>query len=194
MSDTRDRAISEILDRLEEAVQGDAVSVAEIMDHLGQKSFAALILVPALIAASPASAIPGLTSAVALIVGLMVGQMLLGRDQAWLPGFLARRKLPSARVCQAVAWLRRPVAFVERFLRPRLSFLVKWPLIYLPLLACLAIALVMPLLEVIPMSGSIASAAIALVAAALLTRDGVLLLLAGGLILIVPILLWQFGT
>jgi hypothetical protein len=189
----RDRAISDVLDQLEAAVHDDSISVGEIMDQLGQRSFAALILVPALIAASPASAIPGLTSAVALIVALMVVQMLWGREEAWLPQFLAKRRIPSERVCQAVGWLRRPVAFVERFLRPRLSFLVQRPWVVLPLLVALGITLVMPFLEVIPMSGSIASTAIALFAAAMLTRDGVLLLIALAVVLVIPVLVWQLG-
>lgn len=193
MAEQRDRALSDVLDRLERAVRDDSISVRDIMDHLGQKSFGALILVPALIAASPASAIPGLTSAVALIVALMVLQMLLGRESAWLPVFLSKRRISSERICQAVGWLRRPVQFVESLLRPRLSFLVKRPWVFLPLLVCLVITLVMPVLEVIPMSGSIASTAIALFAAALLTRDGALLLVALLLVLGAPLLVWQIA-
>ena len=192
MTQPHDQAISDVLDRLEEAARDDEVSVQEIMDHLGRKSFAALILVASLISASPASAIPGLTATVGVIVLIMVAQMLVGRDHAWLPDFIARRRVPSARVRQAVGWLRRPVGSVERFLRPRLGFLVHRPVLYLPLLAIMSIALVMPFLEIIPTSGSIASVAIALFAAGLLTRDGLLVLLALVVVAGVPALIWRF--
>lgn len=192
MTAPHDQAISDVLDRLEEAARDDEVSVQEIMDHLGRKSFSALILVASLISASPASALPGLTATVGVIVLIMVAQMLVGREHAWLPNVVARRRVPSARIRQGVAWLRRPVAFVERFLRPRLGFLVHRPVIYLPLLVIMAIALVMPFLEIIPTSGSIASVAIALFAGGLLTRDGLLVLLALVVVAGVPALIWRF--
>jgi hypothetical protein len=193
MRDTGTRALSEVLDDLETTAHDESVSVQEIMDQLGDKSFAALMLVPALVAASPASAIPGLTATVGLIVAIMVLQMLLGRDHAWLPGFLSNRRIPTDRLCQAVRWLRRPAHFVERFLRPRLTVMVKRPGLYIPLLVVLAITLVMPFLEVIPTSGSIASIAIAFFAAGLLTHDGLLVLIGLLFVLGLPFAIWQFA-
>jgi hypothetical protein len=193
MRDTGTRALSEVLDHLETTAHGDSVTVQEIVDELGHRSFAALMLVPSLIAASPASAIPGLTATVALIVAIMVVQMLLGRDHAWLPGFLADRRIPTGRLCQAVRWLRRPAHFVERLLKPRLTVLVKRPGLYLPLLVVLAITLVMPFLEVIPTTGSIASTAIALFAAGLLTRDGLVVLIGLAFVLAIPVAAWYFA-
>lgn len=173
-----DHAISDVLDRLEEALHEGDVTVGEVMSHLGQHSFPALILLPALISASPASAVPGVTAVVALIVATLVVQMLAGRRCAWLPQFLARRRIASDKLGQGVRWLRRPVNAIERVVRPRLTAVFHRPLLYLPLLVILAVACVMPFLEVIPLSGSIASVAVALFATGLLTRDG-LLVLAG---------------
>jgi hypothetical protein len=51
------------------------------------------------------------------------------------------------------------------------------------LVPILCLALLMPFMEIIPMSGSIASAIIAFYAAGLLMRDGVVVLLALGLLL-----------
>jgi hypothetical protein len=82
---------------------------------------------------------------------------------------------------------------VERFLRPRLTFLLHRPWIFVPLVLILALTLVMPVLEAVPTSGSIASAVIALFAAGLLTHDGALV--AGSLILLlgVPAAILHFG-
>jgi hypothetical protein len=85
------------------------------------------------------------------------------------------------------------VRFVERFLRPRLGFLYRRPWLYLPLLLILGLTLFMPFMEAIPASGSIASGVIALFAAGLLTRDGVLALAATALLLALPVLVWQLG-
>jgi len=193
MSEERPRALSEVLERLEHAVNGQSITVQDMMDELGRKSFAAMIMIFALLAASPASAVPGLTATVGLAVAVMVVQMLAGRDHIWLPGFLATRRIPSQRVCQAIGWLRRPVHAVERVLRPRMTFLIKRPWLYLPLTLMLCIALFMPVMEVVPTSGSIASTVVALFAAGLLMRDGALVFAATLLSASVPAAVWWFG-
>ena len=193
MPEERSRALSEVLERLERSVNGQSITVQDMMDELGRKSFAAMIMIFALLAASPASAVPGLTATVGLSVAVMVVQMLAGRDHIWLPGFLATRRIPSQRVCQAIGWLRRPVHAVERVLRPRMTFLIKRPWLYLPLSIMLCIALFMPVMEVVPTSGSIASSVVALFAAGMLMRDGALVFAATLLSAAVPGAVWWFG-
>jgi hypothetical protein len=193
MDNERTYALSEVLDRLESAAQGESITVQEVIEKLGRKSFASLMLVFSLISTSPASAIPGITATVAVIVLLLVAQMIVQRDCVWLPGFITRRHMSTAKLCKGIGWLRKPVHFVERFLRPRLTFLLHRPWIFLPLILVLALTLFMPFMEVIPTSGSIASAVIAFFAAGLLTRDGGLVLVSLILLLGVPIAVWHFG-
>lgn len=194
MSDHRKtRALSDVLDQLEQSASGDSIPVQEVVRHLGRRSFASLMLVFSLISTSPASAIPGITATVAAIVFILVVQMLAGRDCVWLPDFINRRRMSTAKLCKGIGWLRKPVRFTERFLKARMTFLLHRPWIYLPLLLILGLTLFMPLMEVIPTSGSIASAVIALFAAGLLTRDGVLVSLSLVLLLAVPFSVWHFG-
>ena len=187
------KALSEVLDHLESAADGDSVSVDEIVDKLGPKSFASLMLIASLISTSPASAVPGLTATVAVIVFVLVVQMIVGRHCVWLPPFIGRRRIASERLCQAIGWLRKPVAFVERFLKARLTGLLHRPWLLLPLLLILGLTLVMPFMEAIPTSGSIASAVIALFAAGLLMHDGALVVVALVLLSALPVAVWQFG-
>ncbi len=186
-------ALSDVLDRLESSADGDSVSVQTVVDRLGTHSFAALILAFSLVAVSPASAIPGLTTGVALIVFILVAQMIIGRKGVWLPEFLLRREVSSQKLRTAISWLRKPVEMVERFLRPRLTFLLHRPWFFLPQILILGLTLFMPVMEFIPTSGSIASATIALFAAGLLTRDGGLVLAAMLLLLAIPVAVWQIG-
>ncbi|HEV7370512.1 exopolysaccharide biosynthesis protein [Arenibaculum sp.] len=193
MTEERNHALSDVLDRLEGAAHDDSITVQEVVEKLGRKSFAALMLIFALISTSPASAIPGITATVAAIVFILVLQMILGRECIWLPRFITRRRMSTQKLCKGIGWLRRPVAFVERFLKARLTFLLHRPWLYLPLGLILALTLFMPFMEVIPTSGSIASAVIAFFAAGLLTRDGGLVLFSLILLLAVPVAVWQFG-
>lgn len=193
MAEDRSHKLSDVLDRLEDAAEGDSIPVSKVVEKLGQKSFASLMLIFALIAVSPASAIPGLTATVAAIVFILMVQMILGRDSVWLPDVILRRELSTERLCKGIGWLRRPVRFVERFLKERLTWLLHRPWLYLPQLLILALTLFMPFMEIIPTSGSIASAVIALFAAGLLTRDGGLVAVSLMLLLAVPLAVWQFG-
>lgn len=193
MERERTRALSEVLDQLEISAQGDSIRIEEVIEKLGQKSFASLMLVFSLISTSPASAIPGITTTVAAITFILVVQMIAGRDCLWLPRFITQRQMSTVKLCKGIGWLRRPVHFVERFLKKRLTFLFHRPWLWLPLVLILLLTLFMPFMEIIPTSGSIASAVIALFAAGLLTRDGVLVVLSLVLLLAVPIAVWHFG-
>lgn len=186
-------ALSDVLDQLETSAGSETVSVQEVVDKLGRKSFASLMLIFSLISASPASAIPGITATVAAIVFLLVGQMIFGRECLWLPRFISRRRMSSAKLCKGIGWLRKPVIFVERYLKARLTFFLHRPWLFLPLGLILLLTLFMPFMELIPTSGSIASIVIALFAAGLLTRDGGLVLLSLLVLLGLPLAAWQLG-
>lgn len=182
----RTHALSDVLDQLEGSLDGPDVSVGHIVDQLGRASFASVMLIFSLISTSPASAIPGVTAAVAMLVLMLIVQMMAGREAVWLPDVLSRKRLDAQKVEAGVRWVRRPVEWLERFLRPRLTFLFHRPWLWLPMILVAALTLVMPFMELIPTSGSIASAVIALFAASLLTRDGVLACISLALLLVAP--------
>lgn len=193
MTENNSRALSQVLDELEHSVEGDSIMVADVIETLGARSFASLILVFSLISTSPASAIPGITAIVAGIVFILVVQMVIGRKCVWLPGFVTRRRMSTDKLCKGIGWLRKPVRFIERFLKPRMTFLCHRPWLWLPLVLVLLLTLFMPVMEIVPTSGSIASAAIALFAAGLLTRDGALIMLSLIPLLAVPVVVYQLG-
>ena len=193
MSQPRTRALSDVLDQLENSVEGESVKVETVIAKLGHRSFASLMLVFSLISTSPASAIPGITATVAAIVFILVVQMIAGRDCVWLPNFVTQREMSRTKLCKGIGWLRGPVRFVERFMKARLAFLFHRPWLWLPLSLVLGLTLFMPFMEIIPTSGSIASAVIALFAAGLLTRDGIMVIASMLLLLVVPLAAWYFG-
>ena len=193
MTDDNNKGLSEVLDRLESMLHGEEVTVDKIVSGSGTSSVPALVLIFALISTSPASAIPGLTTAVAVIEFILCVQMVIGRQTIWLPMLVRRRRLSTERLRKAIVWLRKPVAFAEKSLRPRLTLFLEPPWIHLPLMLILVMTLFMPLMEIIPTTGSIASALIALFAAGVLMRDGLLVAVSTLFLLTVPIMVWLFG-
>lgn len=188
------RPLSEVLDTLAMTATGDSVTVEALVEALGRRSFPTLVLAPSLIAVSPASAIPGFTTIVGLLVATITAQMLWGQTRAWLPGFITRQRITTVRLNRALNWLRRPVAYLERAAKPRLVVIVKRPLLAMPLAAMFAIGLTMPLMEVVPMSGTIAGAILSIFAIGLLLRDGVLVLSALALTAAAPLAVWHLAT
>lgn len=190
IEDMKPHPVSEVLDRLEAAGAGETVSVGDIVERMGARSFAPLLLVPALIMVSPISSIPGTPTLSATIIALIAAQMLIGRRTLWLPRFLRERRLSRARMERAIAFLRRPVGWIEPRMRPRLVFLADGRGVHVALLVCLGITLVMPMMEFLPLLASIAAVAISLIAAGLLARDGILVIAGYGLVIAGIVTAW----
>lgn len=155
------------------------ISVDEILTAVGTRSFGPLLLLVGMLIASPLSGIPGFPTINAVIVLLVSSQLLMGRKHFWLPDWLLRRTVPQGKMATAVRWLRPSARFIDRFIRPRLILFVKGPApTRITALLCLIIASVMPLLEFIPFSSSLAGVVLAAFGLALVSRDGLLALIA----------------
>lgn len=188
-----ERALTGLLDRLQEVAQRDEKpSIQDLVEQIGSSSFPALMLMFALLAVSPASAVPGVTTLVAIAELLMAVEMLAGTKKLWLPNFVSSKRIERQTLQNAIDWLRRPLAFVQKHLRERLTHFVEPPWFYLPLFLVLSLTLFMPFMEIIPASGSIAGAAIAFFAAGLLCRDGLLICFSVGTTVVLASVIFTF--
>ncbi len=174
--DNKTTQVSELLAAIDEATHEDEVSIGHLVEIMGERSFASILLGPALIMVTPFSGIPGSPTIFATIVVLIVGQMLMGRSHFWLPEFVRRRRLSSRRIAQAIGFLRRPVRYVEPLLRERLTFLAVRPGNYPALVICLLIAFIGPVMEFMPFLISLAALVISFFAIAILVRDGLVII------------------
>ncbi|WP_292294212.1 exopolysaccharide biosynthesis protein [Marivita sp.] len=154
----------------------DGLTIQAMLDRVGPRSFGAALLVPSLILVSPLSIIPLMPTIGGLVILTIAAQAFLGRGHLWLPRFLATRKLKSTQLRRAVDYLRRPAAWLDRNSRDRLRFLSGPPLDRLALLAVMSVAATWPFLELLPMFTSVSAGGVALVAFALMVRDGYVLI------------------
>jgi hypothetical protein len=171
--------LGEILDEFEALAQSHGrVAVAELVDAVGPRSYGPFLLVPALSEISPLGGVPGVPTALAAVVVLFALQMLWGRKRLWIPAWLARHGVPSAKMNRLVT-STRPIAIrLDRWFHGRLRWLTAGLSIRLAALACIALACMVPPLELFPFASSVPMAAIALIGLALLVRDGVLMVVA----------------
>ena len=167
------RAASALLDDLIEAFPGESVSVGELIDQLDSRANGVVLLVLALPMCIPN--VPGISTIFGVLMIAPAMQLVLGGHTLWLP-----KRMRAWRVsCEA---LRRtfnattPVLRrVEYLIKPRWSWLTRYPAtIYVGLQTLfMALVLILP----IPLGNWPPGMTVALTALALLQRDGVLLLL-----------------
>lgn len=167
-----------LLDCLEEAcAHAETVTGQAVMDQIGQRSFGALILLPAIIVVSPLSGVIGVPSAAALLIVAVAGQLLLGRHDVRIPQRISHRAVPCRRVHQAMRVLRPMARIVDGVLRPRLTLLTQGAASRAIAAACILLALTMPPLEMLPFASTLIASVISLFGLALLANDGVMAVL-----------------
>lgn len=164
-----------VLDQLNQAMDGERVSLGQLVAALNQRGFGPLLLAPALIAILPTGAIPGVPTLCAVTIALTAGQLAAGRRMPWLPAWLQRREIDRVRFSRAFD-AARPVTYrLDRFIRPRLAIMVREPVPRLLALLCCALAVLMIPLELVPLAAAMPAAAIALMGVGLGARDGLLI-------------------
>lgn len=169
-----------MLDALEKLTKQEKdVSFRAVLEAIGHRSFGPLLLLAGLVIAAPGVGdLPGIPTGVGIFVILIAGQMILRRTHAWLPKWLLDRSVSDRLLSRSVAWLRTPARALDLAIRKRLVQLTSNSGAHAIAIACVAIALATPLMEVVPLTANIAGAAIAAFGLALAAHDGLLALIA----------------
>lgn len=171
--------LTDLIDRLERAGDGDpTITLEEVVEATGRRSFGPLLLLAGLVALSPLSGIPGMPSAMAVLVLLIAGQLICRRRYFWLPHWLLARSVSRRRFHKGLRWMRRPAGGVDRLLRPRLHLFVSNVGFMVILTLCVMVALTMPVMEPLPFAATTAGAALTGFGLALIAHDGLVALLA----------------
>ncbi len=170
------RKLSEELAELREHVGSRAVTLREVIYRLRGRAYSVLLILLCLPFTQPIP-LPGLSTPIGLAIAFIAMRLALGQ-RPWLPKKLQRKVLPAgffAKVFAVAAWVLR---LLESFLRPR------WPLIcanrsalQVHALFMLIAALVLLLPLPIPFSNTFPGWTILLLAAGMLERDGLFILL-----------------
>ncbi len=178
MPETDHQKLGQLADRITKAAEQDRVSVGDLIEAVGHRSLLPLVLVPALLAATPLSGIPGLSAICGIIIALVSFQMLLSVQKVRLPGFIKRRSVKGKSLKEALEKSSPVIDWIDRHTRHRLTGLFHRPMIWVPRVLCLLSGLAMPFLEVIPFSASTVAIGVVCLTLSLLTCDGLLFLLA----------------
>jgi hypothetical protein len=176
-------SVCELLERIDAAAEEhEQTSIGDVLHHVGERSFGPLLLLAGLVMLAPVIGdIPGVPVLMGLVVILGAVQFLMGRHHLWFPRWLLRRSAKRSKLRKGVRWLRPVARVLDRWSKPRMSW-VTHGAGYLAIgAACVVIAAATPLMEVVPFSANIAGIAIAAYGLALITSDGAIALIASAL-------------
>ena len=170
-------SLSAIIDQVMNVAQSERVSLREVLERIGDASFAPILLLPAVAVATPLSGIPMFSSLMGIVICLVSMQMLVRKRHIWLPDWVLRRQV-RGHVVQRAFKSAYPVAnWLDARTYSRLRVFVHRPFVFVPQLLCVLSGAVMPLLEFVPFTSSVMGVGVALLALGMLTRDGVVVLL-----------------
>lgn len=163
-------------DLLIAAVRGESerVTIAEILDALDNRAFGLATLLFAIPSVIPMP--PGVPTVVGIALLIVSLQMVMGRQELWLPKILSKQGFSRKSLVSGFEKIKPQLEFIEKFARPRLLILtgkVATVLIGIVILV-MAIILILPL----PPGGNFPPAlACAVLGMALVERDGIIVLI-----------------
>ena len=183
MAAIEEGGLGELIGEAEKQVEaGKSISIGLVQQLAGGRAAGPLLLFPALIVMSPITIIPGIATLVGLNTVLVAGQIVLGREQVWLPGWLRRRCIPRRFAPKLMKFLKPVAKVADDVAKPRATWLTAWPLRRAGAAVCVLVGGAMPVFEVIPFTSTPAGAVIATYALAITVRDGFLALAWAGLV------------
>ncbi len=188
------RSISSVLEDFASDVAGKSVvRVADVMEALHERGFGVVLLFFALPMALPIPVPPVINVILALPLLFLTVQQMVGRHTLWLPDFVLRKTMNGS---DLASLLSKACGFLRRFealTRPRLQFATG--ALGQKITGALGIVMALCVMIPLPLTNTVPSFGIALMAIGVLMRDGVAVVV-GALIgtIWVAILVWAFVT
>lgn len=173
------RPISLVLEDIRSQFNADTMTVDDVLSAFHERGFGFILLIFALPMALPIPVPPGVNVIMAAPLILLTAQQAIGRHTIWLPQRTRRKSIETSSFHKMIAgcipWLRR----LEYVIRPRLGFMTQG--LFSNLIGIFGLLMALAILVPIPLTNSVPSLGIAIMAIGVIMRDG-LAVLAGATI------------
>lgn len=157
------------------AISGpDGLTLGEIRDRMDERAFGLMIIILAIPCLVPG--LWGVPQIVAVPILLLVGQMLAGRIEPWLPETVLKRRVSKVWLTRMADFATKRMAWCEHVSRPRLTMFVHgWAeRVAAVFMAMATVTILVPL----PLTNTVPAVGLTLMAVGLIQRDG--LFVVGG--------------
>lgn len=169
------RSISDLLLDLKLELTAEKVSVDMIVESLHERGFGVLMFFFAIPIALPFPVPPGVNVAFATPLAVLAAQLMVGRDRVWMPKAIGQRGLARDKlhgvIALCVPWLKR----LEVLVKPRLGFMTRGGAAHI--VGLLALVMSISIYIPIPLTNTVPGMGICAMAAGLIMRDGLVLLI-----------------
>jgi hypothetical protein len=153
----------------------EGLTLGEVLDRMDERAFGILILILAVPCLVPA--LYGVPQIVGIPIILLAAQMMIGRSEPWLPASWLKRRISLDWLNRMSGFADKSMRWTERVSRPRLAFLATGVgerlAAFFMILATLTI--------VLPMTNSVPSLALTLLAVGVIQRDGIFVALGSAI-------------
>ncbi|WP_395945306.1 exopolysaccharide biosynthesis protein [Brevundimonas sp.] len=164
--------VTRLLRRLSDDGGAAGLTLHEIRDRLDERAYGLLILLLSIPCLVPG--LYGVPQVVGVAILLLAGQLLVGREEPWLPLWLLNLRAKGSWLKAMADFAESKLTWIDRLSRPRLRRFADGPGEKLA-----AVFMILATLTIVlPMTNTIPSVALALLSVGLIQRDG-LFVLAG---------------
>lgn len=174
-----DASLSALFDTVLRRYQGQNVAVGDLVHALHERGFGVLLILFSLPLCIPIPKPPPIDTILGIPLFYLCLQMLMGRDTPTLPQKILAKKLPVDMLLKAFEKGRKYLEWFERLFRPRLTGVLSDHALS-RICGGLGIGLTCSVLVPFPMSNTIPSICMVVMATGIIARDG-LAALAGGI-------------
>lgn len=158
--------ISRLLRRLSDDGGDAGLTLEEIRDRLDERAYGLLILLLSIPCLVPG--LYGVPQVVGVAIILLAGQLLVGREEPWLPRWLLKLRAKAGWLKAMADFAESKLGWIDRLSRPRLRRFADGPGEKLA-----AVFMILATLTIVlPMTNTIPSVALALLSVGLIQRDG----------------------
>lgn len=171
-------SIGDVVEGIERiAEKQDDVSIDDLLDEFGDRSFAPLMAILALVGVSPVGGIPTMPTIIAACIAVIAVQMAFGRRQVWLPKFVTNRGVSSRRLKNGMDTFNRIARALDTIAKGRLGFLAGPTARRAVAGVIVVLCLALPVLELVPFAAAGPFLAIAVLSLAMMVRDGMVMMI-----------------
>lgn len=169
------RSISQLLIDYRATLTGGSVRVADILDAFHERGFGVVMLIFALPMALPIPVPPGVNIALAAPLLFLTSQQMVGRRNVWLPHRVRAKTISADKLSNMLEGMISFLQKLEALTRPRMGVLTSSGAQkvtgFLGFIMALTVCIPLPLTNTVPSFG------IAIMALGVLMRDGLAVLI-----------------
>jgi hypothetical protein len=155
----------------------EGLRLGEVLDRMDERAFGILILILAVPCLVPA--LYGVPQIVGVPIILLAAQLMVGRVEPWLPASWLERRISLDWLNRMAGFADKSMRWTERVSRPRLAFLATG----LGERIAAGFMILATLTIVLPMTNSVPSLALTLLAVGVIQRDGLFVALGAAVAL-----------